>query len=126
MTNMAALLHAARSGAARASASRGAAGAAEGATRLEDMLAAHGHQVATVVNYDAKEKQVAANRSITTSVTVLGLPIVAISMVGLVNSITMSIIERTREIGVPRSVGARARDVRRIFASDGLVLSAAG
>ena len=95
-------------------------------TRLEDTLAARGHQVGTVVNYDAKEKQVAANRSITTSVTVLGLLIVAISMVGLVNSITMSIIERTREIGVLRSVGARARDVRRIFASEGLVLAIAG
>jgi putative ABC transport system permease protein len=95
-------------------------------TRLEDTLAAHGHQVGTVVNYDAKEKQVAANRSITTSITILGLLIVAISMVGLVNSTTMSIIERTREIGVLRSVGARARDVRRIFASEGLVLAVAG
>ena len=71
-------------------------------------------------------EQVAANRSITTSVTVLGLLIVAISMVGLINSITMSIIERTREIGVLRSVGARARDVRRIFGTEGLVLAVTG
>ena len=95
-------------------------------TRLEDTLAAHGHQVGTLVNYDAKEKQIAANQSITTSITVLGLLIVAISMVGLVNAITMSVLERTREIGMLRSVGARARDVRRIFATEGIVLAVAG
>lgn len=33
-------------------------------------------------------------------------------MLGLVNTITMSIIERTREIGVLRCLGARARDLR--------------
>ena len=41
-------------------------------------------------------------------------------MVGLVNAITMSVLERTREIGVLRCIGARARDIRRIFAAEGL------
>jgi putative ABC transport system permease protein len=95
-------------------------------TRLEDRLAAHGNQVGSIVNYDAKEKQIAANGMITTSITVLGLLIVAISMVGLVNAITMAILERTREIGMLRSVGARARDIRRIFATEGLVVSILG
>ena len=95
-------------------------------TRLEDALAVHGDQVTTLVNYDTQEKQIAANRMITTTMTVLGLLIVAISMVGLVNSITMAVLERTREIGMLRSVGARARDVRRIFATEGLVVSVLG
>jgi putative ABC transport system permease protein len=47
-------------------------------------------------------------------------------MVGLVNAITMAILERTREIGMLRSVGARARDVRRILATEGLVVSILG
>ena len=57
---------------------------------------------------------------------VLGLLIVAISMVGLVNAITMSVLERTREIGVLRCIGARARDIRRIFTAEGLTVSLAG
>ena len=57
---------------------------------------------------------------------VLGLLIVAISMVGLVNAITMSVLERTREIGVLRCIGARAREIRRIFAAEGLTVSLAG
>ena len=95
-------------------------------TRVEDALAAHGNQVATLVNYDAKEKNVAANAQITSAITVLGLLIVAISMVGLINAITMSVLERTREIGMLRSVGARARDVRRIFGTEGLVVAVGG
>ena len=95
-------------------------------TRVEDALAAHGNQVATLVNYDAKQKNVAANAQITSAITVLGLLIVAISMVGLINAITMSVLERTREIGMLRSVGARARDVRRIFATEGIVVAVAG
>ncbi len=50
----------------------------------------------------------------------LGFLIVAISMVGLVNAITMNVLERTREIGVLRCIGARGRDIRRIFAAEGL------
>jgi putative ABC transport system permease protein len=38
----------------------------------------------------------------------------------------MSVLERTREIGILRSIGARARDIRRIFAAETLVLAAAG
>jgi putative ABC transport system permease protein len=95
-------------------------------TRLEDTLAAHGNQIGTIVNYDMKEKQVAFNAQLTTSITLLGLLIVAISMVALINTITMAVLERTREIGMLRSVGARGRDVRRIFATEGLVVAVAG
>ena len=56
----------------------------------------------------------------------LGLAIVAISMVGLVNAITMGVLERTREIGTLRCVGARARDVRRIFGVEGIVVALLG
>ena len=95
-------------------------------TALEDRLAAHGMSVGTLVNYEAREQQIAANGMLTQAITVLGLLIVAISMVGLVNAITMAVLERTREIGMLRSVGARARDVRAIFGTEGLVVAVAG
>jgi putative ABC transport system permease protein len=95
-------------------------------SRLEDSLGAHGTPIATRAWYDQKADNVAQNASITRSITVLGLVIVAISMVGLVNAITMGILERTREIGMLRCVGARARDIRRIFATEGLVIAALG
>jgi len=38
----------------------------------------------------------------------------------------MSILERTREIGILRSIGARARDIRRIFSAETLTLTLTG
>jgi lipoprotein-releasing system permease protein len=70
--------------------------------------------------------EIEANRTITTTIGVLGFLIVAMSMVALANAITMSIIERTREIGILRCLGARARDVRRIFATEGVALALGG
>ena len=95
-------------------------------TRLEDTLGANGNQLTTLVKYVSRRDAVAANSGITTTITVLGLLIVAISMVGLVNAITMGVIERTREIGTLRCVGARARDVRRIFMTEGLIVAGLG
>ncbi len=95
-------------------------------TRLEDTFAAHGLQLTTQVEYTAAADNIAANRGLTTSITVVGLLIVAISMVGLINTITMAVLERTREIGILRCIGGHARDVRRIFATEGLVVALAG
>jgi putative ABC transport system permease protein len=95
-------------------------------TRIEDRLAAGGNASTTMERYVQKRDVIAANGALTTSVTVLGLLIVAISLVGLVNAITMGVIERTREIGMLRCVGARARDVRRIFTVEGLTVAALG
>jgi ABC-type antimicrobial peptide transport system permease subunit len=39
---------------------------------------------------------------------------------------TMGVIERTREIGVLRCVGARANDVRRIFRAEGVAVAIIG
>jgi putative ABC transport system permease protein len=47
-------------------------------------------------------------------------------MIGLVNAMTANVLERTREIGVLRCIGARARDIRRIFAAEGIAVALAG
>jgi putative ABC transport system permease protein len=95
-------------------------------TRLEDRLTGAGYGIGTQVKYSGQAANVSQNRTISTAIGVLGLLIVAISMVGLVNAITMSVLERTREIGVLRCIGARARDIRRIFTAEGIAVSVAG
>jgi ABC-type antimicrobial peptide transport system permease subunit len=57
---------------------------------------------------------------------VLGFLIVAIGMAGLANALTMSVLERTREIGILRSIGARARHIRCIFAAETIVIAVIG
>ena len=95
-------------------------------TRLEDTMNARGYDVGTEIEYVGEADNVAQNRTVTTSIAVLGFLIVAISMVGLANAITMSVIERTREVGILRTIGARARDVRRIFVTESLAIALAG
>ncbi len=74
----------------------------------------------------ATRDNVAENRTITTSIAVLGFLVVLMSLVGLANAVTTNVLERTREIGVLRCIGARARDVRRIFATEGVALAVFG
>jgi putative ABC transport system permease protein len=95
-------------------------------TLLEDRLAPLGYEIGNQVKYVARRDEIDANKTVTTSIAVLGFLVIAISMVGLANAMTMSVVERTREIGVLRCIGARARDVRRIFASEGGTLAVAG
>lgn len=96
------------------------------ASALEDRLGALGYEVGSEIRYLGERDEVEANRTITTTIALLGFVIVAMSMVGLANAITTNVFERTREVGILRCIGARARDVRRIFTTEGLALAAAG
>lgn len=96
------------------------------AVRLEAVLAGSGHPSRSQLTYAGRATDKASAASLLVVVEGLGLLIVAISMLGLVNAITMSILERTREVGVLRCLGARARDLRRIFRIETLSLTLVG
>jgi putative ABC transport system permease protein len=95
-------------------------------TRLEHAFATHGIQIATQREYVGAANDRATYRGVTTAINVLGLLIVAISMVALINTLTMVVLERTREIGILRCIGAHARDISRIFATEGLTIVLGG
>ena len=95
-------------------------------TRIEDTLTAHGYDVTSEIVYARLADETAGYRTVTTTLAAVGLLVVAIGLAGLANALTMSVLERSREIGILRSIGARARDIRRIFAAETLTLAAAG
>ncbi len=51
---------------------------------------------------------------------------VLVGMLGIVNTLSMSVLERTREIGVLRALGASRWRVRRTMADESLLISVAG
>ncbi|MCU1372270.1 MAG: hypothetical protein JWO77_3464 [Ilumatobacteraceae bacterium] len=52
----------------------------------------------------------------------LGLVALGIAALGITNTMVMSVLERTREIGVMRAVGARRSAIRRLFAFEAAML----
>jgi putative ABC transport system permease protein len=49
-----------------------------------------------------------------------------IAILGMINTLTISLLERTKEIGLLISLGARKKDVRRLFVIEALLLSLIG
>jgi len=89
-------------------------------------LAAAGYAVGTTEIYVAQAQITASEKSILVIVEILGLLVVAIMLTGLVSALSMGVIERTREVGILRCLGARARDIRRTFSAEAVVLALAG
>jgi putative ABC transport system permease protein len=96
------------------------------ATAVASRLAAAGYPVTTTKIYALKAQYTASENSILAIVEILGLVVVAIMLVGLASTLIMGIIERTREIGILRCLGAGARHIRRIFTTEAVVLTLAG
>lgn len=96
------------------------------AAAVASRLTAAGLRVSTVDIDVLQADFTATTTAVLTIVQLLGLLVVAITLMGLVSALSMAVIERTREIGILRCVGARARHIRRVFSAEAVVLAAAG
>jgi putative ABC transport system permease protein len=55
-----------------------------------------------------------------------GVIAVVVSCIGMFNTLTISLIEKTREIGIMKSLGTTKKDIRRIFISEALLIGIIG
>lgn len=67
-------------------------------------------------------KTLAAFNGMYVMLVVLALP----SLIALINTLAISVLERTREIGTLRAVGATRRQIRRLITAESLLLAATG
>ena len=109
-----------------ATASSGHAAIDRATAAAASRLAAAGYPVSTTEIYVTQAQITAADTAILTIVEILGLVVVAIMLIGLVSALSMGVIERTREVGILRCVGARARHIRRVFGAEAMILAVVG
>lgn len=94
-------------------------------TAVSDVVASYrGLQVQTAKQY--KKSETAQVEQILGLVYALLALAVLIALIGIVNTLMLSVLERTREIGLLRAVGMRRRQVRRMIRAEAVVLSAFG
>jgi putative ABC transport system permease protein len=96
------------------------------AAAAEDRLTEAGYPVSTEIHYVERAANLDSNRVLVAVLAAMGIPIVIIGMIGLLNAMTMNVIERTRDVGILRCVGASSRSVRRIFRAEALTVALAG
>ena len=57
---------------------------------------------------------------------VIGLIALFVAALGIINIMIISVLERFKEIGILKAVGATKRDIKRIFLSEGAIIGATG
>ncbi|MGA1793834.1 MAG: FtsX-like permease family protein [Thermoplasmatota archaeon] len=85
-----------------------------------------GYTLEIGVHYILEEEDRSENQDLINIFTAISIIVVMISLIGLMSTLTMNVLDRTREIGMLRCVGARAMSIRSVFGSEGLFLSLIG
>jgi putative ABC transport system permease protein len=93
---------------------------------VQTRLGLAGYPATIQKSYVVTAQNASTNNSISALIEVLGLLVVGIALIGLVGTVSLALIERTREVGILRSLGARARQIRRVFNTEAVVIAAAG
>lgn len=92
--------------------------------RLARELEGLGLQVNT--SREAAEKIAAIARTLSLAFAMVGIVILLVAGLGIANALALSVLERQREIGIFRSVGASRGNIRAIFLLEAFLLGAAG
>jgi putative ABC transport system permease protein len=77
-------------------------------------------------HYVLEEEDRISNESVLNLLFTIGSVIVFISLLGLASTLTMDILDRTKEIGILRCIGARSYAIAAVFATEGVVLAKVG
>ncbi|WP_028064168.1 ABC transporter permease [Solirubrobacter soli] len=96
------------------------------ARRVQALLAKDDPGLEALSNAEIKRKTTdAINQQFGFFNAIVGIAVL-VGILGIVNTLTMSVMERTREIGVLRALGASRWRVRRAMADESLLVSLAG
>jgi putative ABC transport system permease protein len=83
-----------------------------------------GAQLLDQAGYIASQTKVL--NSLLTLVTAMLILAIVIALLGVVNTLALSITERTREIGLLRAIGMQRRQLRQMIAAESMIISSIG
>jgi len=95
-------------------------------TEVEDRMMNSGFVVNNQIMYVAEEQNQREVGKIMDLMMAVGGLVVLITMVGLMSTLTMNVIERTKEVGMMRCIGSKAGHIRSVFGVEGLTLGIIG
>lgn len=87
-------------------------------------IEAKGYETTSVVDTIAQIE--AVFNYIKIALTAIGLSAFVISLLGMVNTLTVSLLERTREIGLMKSIGMESDNIRSLFITESMLMGFAG
>jgi putative ABC transport system permease protein len=91
-------------------------------TEIEDVMLVNGYVVNNQIMYVMEEQNQQMINNIFNLMIAVGSLIVLITMIGLMSTLTMNILERTKEIGMMRCLGSRSGHIRSVFGIEGFTL----
>jgi putative ABC transport system permease protein len=96
----------------------------EKVSEVRDKIEAKGFMTSTVI--DTVDQMFRIFRIIQTVLGIFGITALFVASIGMFNTMTISLLERTKEIGIMKSLGTTDRDVWRIFLTEAIIIGIGG
>jgi putative ABC transport system permease protein len=94
-------------------------------TRLEDAVAQYPNVTVSDAASVKKDQAKQVNQLLTIIYVMLALAVI-IAVLGIINTLVLSVVERTRELGLLRAIGMIRRQVRRMIRGESVVIALFG
>lgn len=92
--------------------------------KIREEAEAKGFRTSSVVDTIAGINQLFAYLRV--ALLVLGLIALGVASLGMFNTLTVSLLEKTREVGLMKAMGMKSREVKRLFIAESVIMGVSG
>lgn len=92
--------------------------------RVRDQIETLGYNTSSVVDTVVRINSIFGTAR--TMLLVVGLVALIIASLGMFNTLTVSLLERTREVGLMKAMGLKSSEIRELFLAESMIMGSAG